>query len=69
MRMAQAPFRGINGRLARRSIRVLISPTPSTFAERRSILQVLKQYGKIDVFKREDVSSECSSKRPSMPDN
>lgn len=49
-------FKGINRRLAPRSIRIMISPSPSTFAERRSILQVLKQYGKIDTFKREDVS-------------
>ncbi|OAA72689.1 hypothetical protein LEL_08473 [Akanthomyces lecanii RCEF 1005] len=52
--MALAPFRGINSRLASRSIRVMISPTPSTFAERRSILQVLKKYGHIDVFRREN---------------
>ncbi|KAJ6443188.1 putative NADH-ubiquinone oxidoreductase 18 kDa subunit [Purpureocillium lavendulum] len=34
-----------------RSIRVLVSPTPVTFAERRSVLQVLEQYGPVDVFR------------------
>ncbi|KAG8417997.1 hypothetical protein J3458_005443 [Metarhizium acridum] len=34
-----------------RSIRVLVSPTPVTFAERRSVLQVLEQYGPVEVFK------------------
>ncbi|KAJ6784291.1 hypothetical protein PWT90_06421 [Aphanocladium album] len=52
--MALAPFRDINRRLAGRSIRVMISPTPSTFTERRLILQVLKKYGHIDVFRREN---------------
>lgn len=37
--------------LSQRSIRVLVSPTPVTFAERRSILQVLEQYGPVEVFK------------------
>ncbi|KAG6058954.1 hypothetical protein E4U17_007288 [Claviceps sp. LM77 group G4] len=36
---------------AERSIRVLVSPTPITFAERRSVLQVLEQYGPIEVFR------------------
>ncbi|KAG6034526.1 hypothetical protein E4U41_006517 [Claviceps citrina] len=36
--------------VAERSIRVLVSPTPVTFAERRSVLQVLEQYGPVDVF-------------------
>ncbi|OAA37950.1 hypothetical protein BBO_07330 [Beauveria brongniartii RCEF 3172] len=52
--MAQAPFRSIHSRLASRSIRIMISPTPSTFAERRSILQVLKKYGHVDTFRREN---------------
>ncbi|KFG83784.1 hypothetical protein MANI_009407 [Metarhizium anisopliae] len=34
-----------------RSIRVLVSPAPVTFAERRSVLQVLEQYGSVEVFK------------------
>ncbi|KHN99394.1 uncharacterized protein MAM_03092 [Metarhizium album ARSEF 1941] len=37
--------------LPERSIRVLVSPTPVTFAERRSVLQVLEQYGPVEVFK------------------
>ncbi|KAG5960176.1 hypothetical protein E4U58_004731 [Claviceps cyperi] len=37
--------------IAERSIRVLVSPTPITFAERRSVLQVLEQYGPIEVFR------------------
>ncbi|GAB0134977.1 hypothetical protein EsDP_00003329 [Epichloe bromicola] len=37
--------------IAERSIRVLVSPTPITFAERRSVLQVLEQYGPVEVFK------------------
>ncbi|KAM3510481.1 hypothetical protein MY11210_005883 [Beauveria gryllotalpidicola] len=52
--MAQAPFRSIHSRLASRSIRIMISPTPSTFAERCSILQVLKKYGQVDTFRREN---------------
>ncbi|KAM4063933.1 hypothetical protein HRG_007023 [Hirsutella rhossiliensis] len=34
-----------------RSIRVLVTPTPLTFAERRSVLQVLEQHGPVEVFK------------------
>ncbi|KAK5987223.1 hypothetical protein PT974_11347 [Cladobotryum mycophilum] len=37
--------------LSARSIRVLVTPTPITFAERRSILQVLEQYGAVEMFK------------------
>lgn len=37
--------------LRERSIRVLVSPTPITFAERRSVLQVLEQYGPVEFFK------------------
>ncbi|KAG5983633.1 hypothetical protein E4U55_007621 [Claviceps digitariae] len=36
--------------LAERSIRVLVSPAPITFAERRSVLQALEQYGPVEVF-------------------
>ncbi|KAL7936948.1 hypothetical protein V8C35DRAFT_277449 [Trichoderma chlorosporum] len=36
--------------LRERSIRVLVSPTPISFAERRSVLQVLEQYGPVEVF-------------------
>ncbi|KAG5944472.1 hypothetical protein E4U53_006878 [Claviceps sorghi] len=36
--------------IAQRSIRVLVSPVPITFAERRSVLQVLEQYGSIEAF-------------------
>lgn len=34
-----------------RSIRVLVTPTPVTFAERRTVLQVLEQHGPVEVFK------------------
>ena len=34
-----------------RGIRVLVYPTPITFAERRSVLQVLEQYGPIETFR------------------
>ncbi|EHK26301.1 uncharacterized protein TRIVIDRAFT_17868 [Trichoderma virens Gv29-8] len=37
--------------LRERSIRVLVSPTPISFAERRSVLQVLEQYGSVECFK------------------
>ncbi|ETS01162.1 hypothetical protein M419DRAFT_81218 [Trichoderma reesei RUT C-30] len=37
--------------LSERSIRVLVTPTPITFAERRSVLQVLEQYGPVDFFR------------------
>ncbi|RFU73191.1 hypothetical protein TARUN_9066 [Trichoderma arundinaceum] len=37
--------------LRERSIRVLVSPTPISFAERRSVLQVLEQYGPVEFFK------------------
>ncbi|KAK2591033.1 hypothetical protein QQS21_011289 [Conoideocrella luteorostrata] len=37
--------------ISERSIRVLVSPTPITFGERRSVLQVLEQYGPVEVFK------------------
>jgi hypothetical protein len=34
-----------------RTLRVLVTPTPITFAERRAILQVLEQHGPVEVFK------------------
>ncbi|KND89752.1 hypothetical protein TOPH_05640 [Tolypocladium ophioglossoides CBS 100239] len=37
--------------MPQRSIRILVSPTPMTFAERRSVLQVLEQHGAVEVFK------------------
>ncbi|TFB04070.1 hypothetical protein CCMA1212_003702 [Trichoderma ghanense] len=37
--------------LSERSIRVLVTPTPITFAERRSVLQVLEQYGPVEFFR------------------
>lgn len=37
--------------MPQRSIRVLVSPTPITFAERRSVLQVLEQHGAVEVFR------------------
>ncbi|KAL7814682.1 hypothetical protein V8C44DRAFT_37604 [Trichoderma aethiopicum] len=37
--------------LGERSIRVLVTPTPITFAERRSVLQVLEQYGPVEFFR------------------
>ncbi|OAA57670.1 hypothetical protein ISF_06911 [Cordyceps fumosorosea ARSEF 2679] len=55
--MVPAPFRGLNSRLASRSIRIMISPAPATFAERHSILQVLKKYGAVDIFKRENLEA------------
>lgn len=47
--------------IAERSIRVLVSPTPITFAERRSVLQVLEQYGPIEVFRMTPVSLSPST--------
>ncbi|KOS20091.1 hypothetical protein ESCO_006151 [Escovopsis weberi] len=38
-------------RMNARSLRVLVTPTPITFAERRSVLQVLEQFGPIEMFK------------------
>lgn len=40
----------------KRSIRVMVSPAPATFAERRSILQVLERYGPVDMFRMSPVS-------------
>ncbi|KJZ79591.1 hypothetical protein HIM_01060 [Hirsutella minnesotensis 3608] len=37
--------------MADRSLRVLVSPTPMTFAERRSVLQALEQHGPVEVFR------------------
>ncbi|ODA80205.1 hypothetical protein RJ55_03163 [Drechmeria coniospora] len=37
--------------LPERSIRILVSPTPISFAERRSVLQVLEQHGRVEVFR------------------
>ncbi|KAI5462405.1 hypothetical protein BGZ63DRAFT_423663 [Mariannaea sp. PMI_226] len=34
-----------------RSISIAVSPTPVSFAERRSVLQVLERYGRIEFFK------------------
>ncbi|KAI9172491.1 hypothetical protein HJFPF1_01993 [Paramyrothecium foliicola] len=34
-----------------RSLRILVSPKPVTFAERRSVLQALQQFGPIEVFR------------------
>ncbi|KFA65978.1 hypothetical protein S40285_10507 [Stachybotrys chlorohalonatus IBT 40285] len=36
--------------MRQRSLRVLVSPPPITFAERRSVLQVLEQHGPIEFF-------------------
>lgn len=38
-----------------RSIRVLVTPTPLNFAERRSVLQVLEQHGPVEVFRMTQV--------------
>lgn len=38
-------------RWADRTVRVTVTPPPRTFAERRSVLQALKQRGPIEVFK------------------
>lgn len=38
-------------RWADRTLRVTVTPPPRTFAERRSVLQALKQRGPIEVFK------------------
>jgi len=43
--------RAARSSMRERSIRVLVSPTPMTFAERRSVLQVLEQFGRVDVFR------------------
>lgn len=40
-----------------RTLRVVVDPTPQTFAERRSVLQALKQSGQIEVFKANPVCS------------
>ncbi|KAF7543239.1 hypothetical protein G7Z17_g10896 [Cylindrodendrum hubeiense] len=37
--------------IAPRSISILVSPPPVNFAERRSILQVLEQHGRVEFFK------------------
>lgn len=40
----------VNRSWAKRSLRILVEPAPVTFAERRSVLQVLQQKGPIEVF-------------------
>ncbi|VUC19913.1 unnamed protein product [Clonostachys rosea] len=49
-----ARSRWVTGNLSYRdrSLRILVTPTPVTFAERRSILQVLEKHGPMEVFKR-----------------
>jgi hypothetical protein len=37
--------------LAQRSLRILVSPPPVTFAERRSVLHALEQHGRMVHFK------------------
>jgi hypothetical protein len=37
--------------LEARSLNVVVRPHPVTFAERRSVLQILKQHGDIETFK------------------
>ncbi|RDA85437.1 hypothetical protein CP532_1535 [Ophiocordyceps camponoti-leonardi (nom. inval.)] len=37
--------------LADRTIRVLVSPTPITFAERRAVLHVLEKHGAVQMFR------------------
>ncbi|KAF7563444.1 hypothetical protein G7046_g660 [Stylonectria norvegica] len=46
------PFVGVTFPLAKRTISVRVTPPPVSFAERRSILQVLEQHGKVEVFKK-----------------
>ncbi|PHH62347.1 hypothetical protein CDD81_7209 [Ophiocordyceps australis] len=38
-------------RAATRSLSILVTPTPLTLTERRSVLQVLEQHGRVDFFK------------------
>lgn len=45
--------RAINETWRHRTLRILVQPTPITFAERRSVLQVLQQKGDIEVFRQE----------------
>ncbi|KAF4345443.1 hypothetical protein FBEOM_552 [Fusarium beomiforme] len=40
-----------NIEIGKRSIRLFVSPAPVNFAERRSILRVLEQYGPVEFFK------------------
>ncbi|UNI20545.1 hypothetical protein JDV02_006623 [Purpureocillium takamizusanense] len=51
--MSPLAARAARSSMRDRSIRVLVSPAPSTFAERRSVLQVLEQYGRVDLFRME----------------
>ena len=54
--------------VADRSIRILVSPTPVTFTERRSVLQVLEQYGQVEVFQMTPVSEFNAQRAPSDGD-
>ncbi|PHH73806.1 hypothetical protein CDD82_5261 [Ophiocordyceps australis] len=38
-------------RAATRSLSILVTPTPITLTERRAVLQVLEQHGRVDFFK------------------
>jgi hypothetical protein len=42
--------------MAQRTLAISVYPSPTNFAERRSILQVLEQYGQVDFFKSLPVS-------------
>lgn len=40
-----------NVEIGKRSIRLYVSPAPVNFAERRSVLRALEQYGPVEFFK------------------
>lgn len=42
--------------MMQRTLAISVYPSPTNFAERRSILQVLEQYGQVDFFKSLPVS-------------
>jgi hypothetical protein len=48
--MASTTIKALRQTLPRRSLRILVSPTPITFAERRSVLQALQQFGPVEFF-------------------
>lgn len=52
--------------LPARTLSIVCRPAPITFPERRAVLQVLKQHGDIEVFRKVDASPTCPDCRKSL---
>lgn len=52
---ASAAARRLSSGLGARSVYVRVSPSPTSFVERRAVLKTLQTFGKVEVFKKLEV--------------